>query len=104
LRSLIEHFHIRHSADRRDCPPGDLLLPSPPAEKATACQDKAGQSSTGDGASAIVVQKNLAASKKQNKSTRVSVQYCLKKMNGTGGIPAVRPKGHSAKAPEWPLG
>jgi len=35
---------------------------------------KAGQSSTGDGASAIVVQKNLAASKKQNKSTRVSVQ------------------------------
>jgi len=29
---------------------GDLLPPSPPAEKATACQDKAGQASTGDGA------------------------------------------------------
>jgi hypothetical protein len=28
---------------------GDLLPPSPPAEKATARQDQAGQSSTGDG-------------------------------------------------------
>jgi len=29
---------------------GDLLLPSPPAEKATASQDEAGKSSTGNGA------------------------------------------------------
>ena len=29
---------------------GDLLPPSPPAEKATACQDQAGHSSTRDGA------------------------------------------------------
>ena len=29
---------------------GDLLPPSPPAEKATARQDQAGKSSTGDGA------------------------------------------------------
>jgi hypothetical protein len=28
---------------------GDFLPPSPPAEKATTCQDKAGQSCTGDG-------------------------------------------------------
>jgi hypothetical protein len=29
---------------------GDLLLPSPPAEKATARQDQAGKASTSDGA------------------------------------------------------
>src|SRR5262249_19046160 len=29
---------------------GDLLSPSPPAEKATACEDQAGKASTGDGA------------------------------------------------------
>src|SRR5215475_9747811 len=29
---------------------GDLLAPSPPGEKTTACQDQAGQASTGDGA------------------------------------------------------
>src|SRR5262245_54546581 len=29
---------------------GDLLPPSPPAEKATACQDQTGQASTCDGA------------------------------------------------------
>jgi len=29
---------------------GDLLPPSPPAEKATASKDQAGQASTGDGA------------------------------------------------------
>jgi hypothetical protein len=53
---------------------GDFLPPSPPAEKATASQDQTRQASTGDGASAMVVQKNLAASKKQNKSTRICVQ------------------------------
>jgi hypothetical protein len=32
------------------CNSGDLLPPSPPAEKAAARQDQAGQASTGDGA------------------------------------------------------
>jgi hypothetical protein len=35
---------------RRADASGDLLPPSPPAEKATARQDQAGQSGTGDGA------------------------------------------------------
>jgi hypothetical protein len=52
LLSFIDHFHLHHSADLRGLRAGrsgDLLPPSPPAEKATARQDEAGKASTDDG-------------------------------------------------------
>jgi hypothetical protein len=36
------------TAERKARSSGDLLPPSPPAEKATACEDQTGQASTGD--------------------------------------------------------
>jgi hypothetical protein len=47
LLSLIDHFHLHHSADLRRLRAGSsghLLPPSPPAAKATARQDQAGKS------------------------------------------------------------
>ena len=40
---------LGHHRSRSSCSSA-LLSPSPPAEKATTCEDQAGQASTGDGA------------------------------------------------------